>query len=124
MLDALYPNICNSLLTLSLCNRLDCLHFQVICLTWLVSEVTQHHVRCHRQHWPPNLCRPYTSRRPTTTHTDEGRKFGKQIQRRQLDLPEYAAVFVNYKALKKVGGATPGFDLYNEKAATDNYFSI
>jgi CDK inhibitor PHO81 len=30
-------------------------------------------------------------------------KFGKQIQRRQLDLPEYAASFVNYKALKKVG---------------------
>jgi hypothetical protein len=30
------------------------------------------------------------------------RKFGKQIQRRQLDLPEYAASFVNYKALKKV----------------------
>ncbi|KAH8693124.1 putative cyclin dependent kinase inhibitor Pho81 [Talaromyces proteolyticus] len=29
-------------------------------------------------------------------------KFGKQIQRRQLDLPEYAAVFVNYKALKKL----------------------
>lgn len=31
------------------------------------------------------------------------RKFGKQIQRRQLDLPEYAASFFNYKALKKVG---------------------
>lgn len=30
------------------------------------------------------------------------RKFGKQIQRRQLDLPEYAASFLNYKALKKV----------------------
>lgn len=29
-------------------------------------------------------------------------KFGKQIQRRQLDLPEYAASFFNYKALKKV----------------------
>ncbi|KAL1983564.1 hypothetical protein VTN96DRAFT_10224 [Rasamsonia emersonii] len=28
--------------------------------------------------------------------------FGKQIQRRQLDLPEYAASFVNYKALKKL----------------------
>ncbi|KAJ5542018.1 Glycerophosphoryl diester phosphodiesterase [Penicillium sp. DV-2018c] len=34
---------------------------------------------------------------------DPCRKFGKQIQRRQLDLPEYAASFVNYKALKKVG---------------------
>jgi hypothetical protein len=31
------------------------------------------------------------------------RKFGKQIQRRQLDLPEYAASFVNYKSLKKAG---------------------
>jgi CDK inhibitor PHO81 len=30
------------------------------------------------------------------------RKFGKQIQKRQLDLPEYAASFLNYKALKKV----------------------
>ncbi|PYH97759.1 hypothetical protein BO71DRAFT_282073, partial [Aspergillus ellipticus CBS 707.79] len=29
-------------------------------------------------------------------------KFGKQIQRRQLDIPEYAASFVNYKALKKL----------------------
>ncbi|KAJ5144107.1 Glycerophosphoryl diester phosphodiesterase [Penicillium bovifimosum] len=33
---------------------------------------------------------------------DPRRKFGKQIQRRQLDLPEYAASFVNYKALKKL----------------------
>lgn len=41
----------------------------------------------------------------STKHTDaemSSRKFGKQIQRRQLDLPEYAASFVNYKALKKV----------------------
>lgn len=29
------------------------------------------------------------------------RKFGKQIQKRQLEVPEYAASFVNYKALKK-----------------------
>lgn len=35
------------------------------------------------------------------------RKFGKQIQRRQLDLPEYAASFVNYKSLKKVGDPEP-----------------
>jgi hypothetical protein len=35
------------------------------------------------------------------------RKFGKQIQRRQLDLPEYAASFVNYKALKKVWAYCP-----------------
>lgn len=30
------------------------------------------------------------------------RKFGKTIQKRQLDIPEYAASFVDYKALKKV----------------------
>lgn len=29
-------------------------------------------------------------------------KFGKQIQKRQLEVPEYAASFVNYKALKKL----------------------
>lgn len=34
-------------------------------------------------------------------------KFGKQIQRRQLDLPEYAASFFNYKALKKVRTELP-----------------
>jgi len=30
------------------------------------------------------------------------RKFGKTLAKRQLDIPEYAASFVNYKALKKV----------------------
>lgn len=35
-------------------------------------------------------------------NVDGIRKFGKQIQRQQLDLPEYAASFLNYKALKKV----------------------
>ena len=37
--------------------------------------------------------------------TDEprfSRKFGKHIQKRQLEIPEYAASFVDYKALKKV----------------------
>lgn len=29
-------------------------------------------------------------------------KFGKQIQKRQLEVPEYAFSFVNYKGLKKV----------------------
>ncbi|KAK5001328.1 anaphase-promoting complex subunit Apc3, partial [Elasticomyces elasticus] len=29
-------------------------------------------------------------------------KFGKTIQKRQLDIPEYAASFVDYKALKKL----------------------
>lgn len=35
------------------------------------------------------------------------RKFGKQIQKRQLEVPEYAASFVNYKALKKVRRQLP-----------------
>ncbi|OAG18282.1 SPX-domain-containing protein [Alternaria alternata] len=37
-------------------------------------------------------------------------KFGKHIQKRQLEIPEYAASFVDYKALKKLIkklGATP-----------------
>lgn len=43
-----------------------------------------------------------------TTVSNEIRKFGKQIQRQQLDLPEYAASFLNYKALKKVGESRAG----------------
>lgn len=39
--------------------------------------------------------------RDSNTPLDD-RKFGKQIQKRQLEVPEYAASFVNYKALKKV----------------------
>ena len=30
------------------------------------------------------------------------RKFGKHIQKKQLEIPEYASSFVDYKALKKV----------------------
>ncbi|PHH86598.1 hypothetical protein CDD83_9999 [Cordyceps sp. RAO-2017] len=37
----------------------------------------------------------------TTCHAPN-RKFGKQIQKRQLEIPEYCASFVNYKALKKL----------------------
>lgn len=39
---------------------------------------------------------------PPSPEVDKPRKFGKQIQRQQLDLPEYATSFLNYKALKKV----------------------
>ncbi|KAG6179494.1 anaphase-promoting complex subunit Apc3 [Claviceps purpurea] len=39
--------------------------------------------------------------RPSPTSQDN-MKFGKQIQKRQLEVPEYAASFVNYKALKKL----------------------
>lgn len=35
------------------------------------------------------------------------RKFGKHIQKRQLEIPEYAASFVDYKALKKVPAPAP-----------------
>lgn len=44
-------------------------------------------------------------------------KFGKQIQKRQLEVPEYAASFVNYKALKKLIkklSATPVLPSQNE----------
>ncbi|RAL64063.1 hypothetical protein DID88_003251 [Monilinia fructigena] len=44
-------------------------------------------------------------------------KFGKQIQKRQLEVPEYAASFVNYKALKKLIkklSATPVIIAQNE----------
>ncbi|KAI5458108.1 hypothetical protein BGZ63DRAFT_416545 [Mariannaea sp. PMI_226] len=45
------------------------------------------------------------------------RKFGKQIQKRQLEVPEYAASFVNYKALKKLIkklSATPTISSQND----------
>ncbi|KAL5332750.1 ankyrin repeat protein nuc-2 [Aspergillus crustosus] len=50
-------------------------------------------------------------------------KFGKQIQRRQLDLPEYAASFVNYKALKKLIkqlSATPTIPAQNSVVVPQN----
>ena len=42
--------------------------------------------------------RPPLSLRLTRKH----RKFGKTIAKRQLDVPDYAASFVNYKGLKKL----------------------
>ncbi|KAJ2902472.1 ankyrin repeat protein nuc-2 [Zalerion maritima] len=48
---------------------------------------------------------------------DPGLKFGKQIQKRQLEVPEYAASFVNYKALKKLIkrlSATPNLTAQND----------
>lgn len=39
---------------------------------------------------------------PSSDVPSLSRKFGKHIQKRQLDIPEYAASFVDYKALKKV----------------------
>ena len=42
------------------------------------------------------------SKDDTTDSARFARKFGKHIQKRQLEIPEYAASFVDYKALKKV----------------------
>ncbi|POR39640.1 Ankyrin repeat protein nuc-2, partial [Tolypocladium paradoxum] len=47
----------------------------------------------------------------------EPQYFGKQIQKRQLEVPEYAASFVNYKALKKLIkklSATPTLTAQND----------
>lgn len=49
-------------------------------------------------------------------------KFGKQIQRQQLDLPEYASHFLNYKALKKLIkqlSATPTLPALGQPAPQD-----
>ncbi|RDL39039.1 SPX-domain-containing protein [Venustampulla echinocandica] len=53
---------------------------------------------------------------PATAGVDDGR-FGKKIQKRQLEVPEYAASFVNYKALKKLIkklSATPTIPTQND----------
>jgi CDK inhibitor PHO81 len=42
------------------------------------------------------------SKDDTTDSARFSRKFGKHIQKKQLEIPEYAASFVDYKALKKV----------------------
>ncbi|PGG95789.1 hypothetical protein AJ79_09875 [Helicocarpus griseus UAMH5409] len=49
-----------------------------------------------------DLCRATFLPAPSSSTATGNMKFGKQIQRRQLDLPEYAASFFNYKALKKL----------------------
>lgn len=43
-----------------------------------------------------------TSKDDKTDSPRFSRKFGKHIQKKQLEIPEYAASFVDYKALKKV----------------------
>ena len=51
-----------------------------------------------------SICQFHSPRFRCTSGSDSLhlRKFGKHLQKRQLDIPEYAASFVNYKALKKV----------------------
>ncbi|KAK7511285.1 ankyrin repeat protein nuc-2 [Phyllosticta citriasiana] len=54
-------------------------------------------------------------------------KFGKHIQKRQLDFPEYAASFVDYKALKKLIkklSATPVIHAQNDPAQLDPQMSL
>ncbi|KAF2720822.1 SPX domain-containing protein [Polychaeton citri CBS 116435] len=57
-------------------------------------------------------------------------KFGKHIQKRQLDIPEYAASFVDYKALKKLIkklSATPilhAQEAYQDGALSDPQASL
>lgn len=58
-------------------------------------------------------------------------KFGKQIQKRQLEVPEYAASFVNYKALKKLIkklSATPTLltqnDVYRQTGVIDSQAAL
>ena len=60
---------------------------------------------------PPVVVLPRTASSTSLAFKDEPtdssrfcRKFGKHIQKRQLEIPEYAASFVDYKALKKVPG--------------------
>ena len=50
----------------------------------------------------PVASRPAIPIPQSLTPSPTSRKFGKHLQKRQLDIPEYAASFVNYKALKKV----------------------
>ncbi|KAL8909727.1 MAG: hypothetical protein Q9207_000036 [Kuettlingeria erythrocarpa] len=51
-------------------------------------------------------CFPFNVREERRGNPDtsllSSRKFGKHLQKRQLDIPEYGASFVNYKALKKL----------------------
>jgi CDK inhibitor PHO81 len=49
------------------------------------------------------------SKDDTTDSARFSRKFGKHIQKRQLEIPEYAASFVDYKALKKVRHISSNF---------------
>ncbi|KAL1623050.1 Karyopherin transporter [Diplodia seriata] len=58
---------------------------------------------------------------------DDELKFGKHIQKRQLDFPEYAASFVDYKALKKLIkklSATPVIYAQNEPSLGDPQTSL
>ncbi|KAK7948949.1 ankyrin repeat protein nuc-2 [Apiospora aurea] len=63
---------------------------------WLGFRRLQYHFRAERE----QICPKKRGRSPTNLPGTT--KFGKQIQKRQLEVPEYAASFVNYKALKKL----------------------
>ncbi|KAK5660771.1 hypothetical protein OQA88_12137 [Cercophora sp. LCS_1] len=65
-----------------------------------LDPVTEYHARKARHHLPAGIRTVRVS--PNGLHASPCKKFGKQIQKRQLEVPEYSASFVNYKALKKL----------------------
>lgn len=95
---------------------LDCCNHSVVLLSYLlfVSELQAAIQRSGRLPLKYHVCalfleaferhttRSRSLRSPSASNTLTCRKFGKHLQKRQLDIPEYAASFVNYKALKKV----------------------
>ncbi|PIA93435.1 Ankyrin repeat protein nuc-2 [Cercospora beticola] len=66
----------------------------------LPSRQTPADHECHLRD-APHLAMS-TDHHPNFLQNTSFKKFGKHIQKRQLDIPEYAASFVDYKALKKL----------------------
>lgn len=61
------------------------------------------------------------SKEDTTDSARFTRKFGKHIQKRQLEIPEYAASFVDYKALKKVVILSNGIFVFSTIMVADRF---
>ncbi|KAL2888869.1 Ankyrin repeat protein nuc-2 [Ceratocystis lukuohia] len=79
-----------------------------------LSVLAQQHASCHNVRLL-RLFSPYPHAQANRSLVS--RKFGKQIQKRQLEVPEYATSFVNYKALKKLIkrlSATPTLGAIND----------
>lgn len=83
---------------------LDCCNHSLVLLSYLlfVSELQAAIQRSGRLPLKYHVCALFLETFERHTNTLTCRKFGKHLQKRQLDIPEYAASFVNYKALKKV----------------------
>jgi hypothetical protein len=117
------PSHVGPLLTLygQICDQTHTRIYSLVCASPLsprkhrcsITSARHHHV-CRAPHMETLQLRPRGVVRKTASSTslaskDEttdsarfSRKFGKHIQKRQLEIPEYAASFVDYKALKKV----------------------